>query len=34
VREAKESPLSEAIAREWLLETLQAGDDLACSSDL
>jgi hypothetical protein len=31
VREAEESPLLEAVARERLLETLQAGEGLACS---
>jgi hypothetical protein len=30
-REAEESPMLEAVAREQLLETLQAGEDLACS---
>jgi hypothetical protein len=28
--EAEESPLLEAVATEWLLKTLQAGEDLAC----
>jgi hypothetical protein len=32
VREAEVSPLSEAIAREWLLKTLQDGEDLVCSN--
>jgi hypothetical protein len=27
--EAEESPLLEAVAREWLLQTLQAGEDFA-----
>jgi hypothetical protein len=30
-REEEESPLSQAVARERLLETLQSGEDLACS---
>jgi hypothetical protein len=30
-REAEESPLLEAVARERLLETLQAGKELACT---
>jgi hypothetical protein len=29
--EAEESPLLEAVAREWLVKTQQAGEDLACS---
>jgi hypothetical protein len=31
VLEAEESPMSVAIAREWLVKTLQVGEDLACS---
>jgi hypothetical protein len=31
VREAEESTTVEAVARERLLETLQAGEDLPCS---
>jgi hypothetical protein len=31
VQEAEESPLLEAVARERLLKTLQAGEDLACT---
>jgi hypothetical protein len=30
--EAEESPLLEAVVREWLVKTLQAGGDLACTS--
>jgi hypothetical protein len=29
--EAKESPLLRAVTKQWLLKTLQAGEDLACS---
>jgi hypothetical protein len=31
MHEAEESSLLEAVLRELLLETLKAGDDLACS---
>jgi hypothetical protein len=34
-REAKEAPLLEAVAREWILKTQQAGRRLnGCSGDL
>jgi hypothetical protein len=35
VQDAKESPLLEAVAREWLMKTQQAGKRLSgCHSDL
>jgi hypothetical protein len=32
--ETEEAPLLEAVAREWLLETVQPGEDFACASYL